>query len=199
MKKICIFFLIILLFSGCVTNPLTGQTNMAFVSNTELLSMSYTQYDQFLRENKVVTGTAEAQMVQNVGYKIAGAAQKLLASKGKPYYLKDYRWQFTLVEDKSINAWAMPGGKVVFYTGILPVAQNEAGIAVIMGHEIAHALLNHAQQRMSGNVLQQIGALGVSILTSSRSPESQALIMAAFGITTNLAGALPFSRKHESE
>ena len=199
MKKFYVIFLIILLFSGCVTNPLTGQVNMAFISNSNLFSMSFSQYDTFLKENKVVSGTSDAEMIRRVGNNLAAAAQKLLAEEGQPRYLKDYRWQFTLVQDNSINAWAMPGGKIVFYTGIMPVTRNEAGIAVVMGHEIAHQILNHGQQRMSAGILQQLGAVGVAVLTSNESRETQALILAAYGITTNLAGALPFSRKHEYE
>jgi len=199
MKKFFIPCLIMLIFSGCVTNPLTGQMNMAFISNTQLFAMSFTQYDDFLKENKIVTGTSEAAMITRVGNRLAGAAQKMLAAQGKPDYFKDYKWQFTLVQDNSINAWAMPGGKIVFYTGILPVTMNETGVAVVMGHEIVHAILNHGQQRMSAGILQQIGALGLSILTANKSPETQALIMTAYGVSTNLAGALPFSRKHETE
>ena len=199
MKKIFIPCIILLIFSGCVTNPLTGKQNMAFISNSQLFSMSFTQYNDFLKENKVVTGTPEAAMITRVGNKLADAAQKMLAAEGQSDYLKDYKWQFSLVEDDAINAWAMPGGKIVFYTGILPVTRNEAGIAVVMGHEIAHQILNHGQQRMSAGILQQIGALGVTILTANQSPEAQALILAAYGIGTNLAGALPFSRKHEYE
>jgi predicted Zn-dependent protease len=202
MKKLYVLFLftlIVLIFSGCHSNPLTGRRNMAFISNSQLFPMAFTEYNDFLRENTIVTNTPDALMVTRVGERLAEAAQKLLAAEGHPDYLKDYRWEFTLVQDDAINAWAMPGGKIVFYTGILPITQNEAGIAVVMGHEIAHAILNHGQQRMSAGILQQIGALGVSIATANQSPEAQALIMAAFGITSNLAGTLPFSRQHEKE
>ena len=172
---------------------------MAFVSNDEIYSMSFSQYRDFLNENNVVTGTPDAQMIARVGNRLVDAAKKLLAAEGYPNYFADYRWEFNLVQDNTINAWCMPGGKIVFYTGILSITQTEAGVAVVMGHEIAHAILNHGQQRMSGNILQQIGAIGVSILTSNQSAEDQALIMAAFGAGTTIAGTLPFSRKHESE
>jgi len=199
MKRLYIFFIIFILFSGCTSNPLTGKRNMAFISNNQLFPMAFTQYSDFLNENTVVKGTADAEMINRVGTRLADAAQKLLASEGHPDYLRDYRWEFTLVRDDSINAWAMPGGKIVFYTGILPITRNEAGIAVVMGHEIAHAILNHGQQRMSAGILQQVGALGVSIATANQSPEAQALIMAAFGVSTTLGGTLPFSRQHEHE
>ena len=172
---------------------------MAFISNNQLFPMAFSQYNDFLKENTVVTGTRDAQMVERVGKNIAQAAQKLLEAEGQSDYLKDYEWDFTLVQDDSINAWAMPGGKVVFYTGILPITKDEAGMAVVMGHEVAHAILNHGQQRMSAGLLQQIGALGVSILTADASPQTRALIMAAYGIGSELGGTLPFSREHENE
>jgi predicted Zn-dependent protease len=193
MKKLYWIFFILLLFFGCVTNPLSGKNTMAFVSNRELFNMSFTQYNDFLRENAVVRNTAEAEMVTRVGRKIAEAAQKWLTAEGSPNYLNDYRWEYNLVKDDTINAWCMPGGKIVVYTGILPVTQTEAGLAVVMGHEVAHALLNHGQQRMSANVLQQLGAVTLSVFTDSD------LLMAAYGMGSTLVGTLPFSRKHESE
>ena len=172
---------------------------MAFVDNSQLFPSSFAQYNEFLAESVVITGTAEANMVAQVGARLAEAAQKWLTAEGYPHYLADYAWEYHLVKDDSVNAWCMPGGKIVFYTGILPVTRNETGMAVVMGHEICHALLNHGQQRMSGDVLQQLGAAGLSLITSSRSPESQALAMTAYGAGSQLFGTLPFSRKHESE
>ena len=200
LKRLAVFFAIsILLFSGCVTNPLTGRRTMAFVNNRELFPMAFDMYEEFIRENTVVTGTPEAEMLQRVGNRLADAAQKWLTAEGVPEYLDDYRWEFTLIEDNEVNAWVLPGGKVVFYTGILPVAQTETGIAVIMGHEIAHALLNHGQQRISAGTLQEIGALGVSIAAAILIPEFHDLAVTAFGLGSALAGTLPFSRKHEQE
>jgi predicted Zn-dependent protease len=132
-------------------------------------------------------------MVERVGRNIRAAAEKWLASEGKSSYLKDYRWEYKLVESKEVNAWCMPGGKIVIYTGILPVTQTEDGLATVMGHEVSHALLNHGQQRMSAGVLQELGATVLSVATDS------ALLMAAYGIGTTLGGTLPFSRSHESE
>ncbi|WP_461256494.1 M48 family metallopeptidase [Treponema sp. R80B11-R83G3] len=197
------FLLIILLcltsLLTCVTNPLTKQKTMALVGNSELFSASFQQYNQFLSENKVVNGTSDAKMVERIGANIRRAAEKWLASEGNSSYLKDYKWEYHLVDSKQINAWCMPGGKIVVYTGILPLTQTEDGLATVMGHEVAHALLNHGQQRVSASVLQQIGAVGVAIAASGLSKESQALIMAAYGVGTTLGGTLPFSRKHESE
>jgi len=172
---------------------------MALVSNNELLASSFQQYDEFLSENKVITGTDDAIMVERIGVNIRKAAEKWLASEGNSSYLKDYRWEYHLVDSKEVNAWCMPGGKIVVYTGILPLTQTEDGLATVMGHEVAHALLNHGQQRVSASVLQQIGAVGVAIATSKQSKESQSLLMTAYGAGSSLLGTLPFSRKHESE
>ena len=122
---------------------------MAFVPNSQLFPTAFAQYDQFLGENKVITGTKDAEMITRVGQRIAVAAERWLTANGNQGYLKDYKWEYKLVDDQTVNAWCMPGGKIVFYTGILPIADNEAGVAAIMGHEVAHALANHGQQRMS--------------------------------------------------
>ncbi|MDR1445804.1 MAG: M48 family metallopeptidase [Treponema sp.] len=194
-----IIAVIVMLYFGCSSNPMTGRSTMALVSNQELLASSFQQYDTFLKENKVIEGTADARMVQRIGDKIKGSAEKWLKSEGNGDYLKDYRWEYHLVENKEVNAWCMPGGKIVVYTGILPVTKTEAALAAVMGHEVCHALLNHGQQRMSADVIQQLGASGVSILTGSRSPASQQLAMTAYGAGSQLFGILPFSRSHESE
>jgi predicted Zn-dependent protease len=199
MKKLSAVFLVILVFSGCVTNPLSGKKTMALVSNSEIMAMSFSEYDQFLKENTVVKGTAQAQMVSRVGDKIAAAAYKWLERENSLQHLEGYKWEYNLVQDNAINAWCMPGGKIVVYTGILPVTQTEEGLAVVMGHEVAHALLNHGQQRMSAGLLQQIGSVGVAVVTSGASETTQGLVMAAYGVGTSVGGTLPFSRAHESE
>jgi predicted Zn-dependent protease len=199
MKKIYSLLIAVLLLSGCATNPLTGKRTMAFVGNSQLFPSSFAQYDEFLNESTVVSGTAEAVMVSRVGTKLADAAQKWLASEGNAHYLDDYRWEYKLVLDNTINAWCMPGGKIVVYTGILPLTKTEAGLAVVLGHEISHALLNHGQQRMSAGVLQELGAAGLALGTSGLSPGTQSMAMAAYGIGSAVGGTLPFSRSHESE
>ena len=199
MKNLCIFFIVILLVSGCATNPLTGERTMAFVDNSQLFPSAFAQYEEFLSENTIVKGTPEAAMVARVGAKLSAAAQKWFAAEGYANYLADYAWEYNLIQDDTVNAWCMPGGKIVFYTGILPITQNEAGMAVVMGHEIAHALLNHGQQSMSADILQQAGAAGLALATSSRSEQTQELAMTAYSGGSSVLGTLPFSRKHESE
>jgi predicted Zn-dependent protease len=201
MKKLFAILTIVLYLSACATNPLTGKSTMAFVGNDQLFPSSFAQYEQFLNENTVITGTPEAEMVEKVGKNLAYAAQMLLESDGRPDYLVDYKWEYKLVKDDQVNAWCMPGGKIVVYSGILPVTQTETGLAVVLGHEISHALLNHGQQQMSADLLTQIGALAVGVGSSiaGLSPEAQSSLMNAYGIGTTLGAALPFSRSHESE
>ena len=189
---------IILFVIGCATNPFTGKRTLALVSNAELFPMSFQYYNQFLAENKVVTNTAKSKEVKDVGRKIANAAEKYLRANGYEGYLKDYKWEFNLVEDSQINAWCMPGGKIVVYTGILPIAKTEAGLAAIMGHEVAHALSNHGQQRMSADQIQQLGAV-VGNLALADNPENQELFNLAYGVGSNVGVMLPFSRSYETE
>jgi len=197
--KYLFFILALFLFTTCSTNPFTGKKTMALVSNNTLFASSFVQYKEFLNENTIVTGTPEANMVRRVGEKIRLAAEKWAAAEGQASYLNEYQWEYTLVNSKEINAWAMPGGKIVFYSGILPVTMDEAGLAVVMGHEVAHAILNHGQQRVSANVLQMLGAVGVSILAADQTPETQALAMTIYGAGSTLFGTLPYSRAHEIE
>ncbi len=198
MKKHLTLILFILLVFACNTNPFTGKQTLALVPNSEILPMSFQQYKQFLSEHKVVNNTVEAIMVKKVGQKIAMAAKRYLTANGYGGYLKDYKWEYNLVKDPAVNAWCMPGGKIVFYTGILPVTKGEVGIAAVMGHEVAHALANHGQQRMSAGQLQALGAVAGNIAFMD-DPENQAIFNTAYGVGTQVGVMLPFSRSHESE
>lgn len=187
------------LFLACTTNPFTGKKTLALVPNSQILPMAFQQYDAFLSENNVVTNTSEALMVKRVGEKIKNASETWLNANGYSGYTSDYRWEYNLVQDDQINAWCMPGGKIVVYTGILPITQDEAGLAAVMGHEVAHALANHGQQRMSAGQLQQIGAVAGTIAVSGSSQETQQIFGTAYGLGTQYGGMLPFSRSHETE
>ncbi len=201
MKKYIIYgatALFALVYS-CATNPVTGKKTLAMVPNSQILPSAFQQYSAFLSENKVVTGTAQAKQVELVGQKIRAAAEKLLRARGAYETLEGYAWEYKLVDSKEINAWCMPGGKIVVYTGILPITKDEAGLATVMGHEVAHALANHGQQRMSAGLIQQLGAVGTQIAVGGKSAETQAMVMQAYGIGTQVGGMLPFSRSHESE
>ncbi len=199
MKKQLLLGLCAALFVGCATNPVTGKKNLNFVSNSELFPSSFQQYSQFISENKVITGTADAKLVEKVGIKIKAAAEKYLTYLGQSQYLKDYRWEYKLVDNKEVNAWCMPGGKIVVYSGILPVTQNESGLATVMGHEVSHALANHGAQRMSAAQLQQIGGAALDAATSGKSQSTRDIFAQAYGVGSQVGVMLPFSRSNESE
>ncbi|WP_339886676.1 M48 family metallopeptidase [uncultured Flavobacterium sp.] len=191
--------LLLLVVISCAKNPFTGKSTMAFVPNSQIFPMAFQEYDAFLTENKILKGTKDANRIESIGMKIKTAAERYLTANGNAGYLKDYQWEYNLVDDPTVNAWCMPGGKIVFYTGILPICKDDAGIAAVMGHEVAHALANHGQQRMSAGLLQQVGQVGAAIAVGNKSAETQALVMQAYGVGSQVGGMLPFSRSHESE
>ncbi|MEM7486441.1 MAG: M48 family metallopeptidase [Bacteroidota bacterium] len=197
MKKIVHIAVVFLIVTACKTNPFTGKSTLNFYPNSQIFPMAFAQYDQFLTDNNVVTGTSDAQMITNVGLRISSAAERWLNANGHPGYLKDYKWEYNLVKDETVNAWCMPGGKIVFYTGILPICQGETGVAVVMGHEVAHALADHGAQRMSAGMLQQIGAVAGNV--AIKDPEKRNMFNQAYGVGSSLGVMLPFSRGHETE
>ena len=203
MKKfislLCVGVCLVGLFFSCASNPFTGTKSLNFVSNSQLFPSSFQQYDAFLKENKVIVGTEDAKRVENVGMKIRAAAERWLKSNGHSDYLNGYQWEYKLVEGKEVNAWCMPGGKIVVYSGILPVTKDDAGLATVMGHEVSHALANHGAQRMSASQLQQLGAVGVAVATGNKSAEQQQMWQQYYGIGSEVGAMLPFSRSQESE
>jgi predicted Zn-dependent protease len=184
---------------SCSTVPITGRRQLSLIPESEMISLSLTQYGQFLKENKVSTDQAKTNMVRRVGERIAKAVETYMAQQGLSDNLKGYQWEFNLVEDKTVNAWCMPGGKVVVYTGLLPVTQNDEGLATVLGHEIAHAVARHGSERMSDQMLVQLGSTSLSAALSSKPQQTQAMANAAFGIGSQVGILLPFSRKQESE
>ncbi|MDP5082169.1 MAG: M48 family metallopeptidase [Winogradskyella sp.] len=197
-KKVILSLGIIALIFSCATNPFTGKKTMAFVGNDQLFPSAFAQYQQVLTENKVITGTADAKMITRVGQRIAVAAERYLNANGFQGYLDDYKWEYSLIESEQVNAWCMPGGKIAFYTGILPIAANETGVAAIMGHEVAHALANHGQQRMSAAYIQQGLAVAGNVALAN-DEQALGIFNQSYGVVSNVAGVLPFSRSHETE
>lgn len=197
MKKLMLSVAVFMAVVACKTNPFTGKSTLNFYPNSQVFPMAFAQYDQFLGENKVIKGTSDAEMITRVGQRIASAAERWLDANGYPGYLKDYKWEYNLVQDEAVNAWCMPGGKIVFYTGILPIAENETGIAVVMGHEVAHALADHGAQRMSAGTMQQL--VGVAGNVAIKDPEKRNMFNQAYGIGSTVGVMLPFSRSHETE
>jgi len=198
MKKIVALVFVVFLFVACSTVPITGRSRVNFVSDAQVLPTSFSQYSSFLEENKLSTNTAMSNQIKNVGKNISAAVDRFMRANNMSSEADSYRWEFNLIEDETVNAWCMPGGKVVFYTGIIPICDNVDGIAAVMGHEVAHAFAKHGQERMSQGQLQQLGGVAVALGTSGKSEESQQLWNTAFGVTTGL-GMLKFSRVHEQE
>jgi predicted Zn-dependent protease len=203
MKIFKYFFTIIItssvLFLSCGTVPLTGRSQLNMIPSSEMLTMSYQQYNEFLKESKLSTNQVEVDMVKRVGVNIQQAVEKYMSEHAISSRLRGYEWDFNLVEDEQVNAWCMPGGKVVVYTGILPVTQDEVSLAVVMGHEIAHAIAEHGNERMSQQLLQQVGAVGLMVAMQDEPAETQAIWLSVYGVGTTVGIMLPYSRTHESE
>lgn len=184
------------LFS-CVTNPITGRKSFQMISNQELAISSLQEYRETLRNSKIIKNTAEATQVKNVGKRIKTAAENYYKSIGREDDLADYNWEFNLIESNQLNAWCMPGGKVAFYSGIIPICKNEAGVAVVMGHEVAHALAGHGNERISSQMLTQGLGIGFNLALGSnvimKNIFSKVYPIGAQGIL------LAYSRKQELE
>ncbi len=192
-------FILAFIFAACRTVPLTNRSQLNLISSSELLSMSYSQYDDFLKQNKLSANKAQTQIVKSVGNKIRRAVEKFMRQHNLQNELKGYRWEFNLVQSKEANAWCMPGGKVVVYEGILPYTKTETGLAVVMGHEIAHAIAEHGAERMSQGLLRSLGGVALAIALKDEPAETKALWLTAYGLGTEVGVMLPYSRSHESE
>lgn len=184
---------------ACATVPLTGRRQLSLVSSSDMLAMSAQQYGEFLKENPPsgdANGTAQ---VQRVGRRIQAAVETYMRDHGFASRLGGYDWEFHLVDDKQVNAWCMPGGRVVVYSGLLPVAHDDTGLAVVMGHEIAHAIAEHGNERMSQQMLAEMGGVALDVAMANKPSETRNLWMAAYGAGAQVGVLLPFSRAQESE
>lgn len=194
----CLLFFV-LVASGCSTVPITGRRQLELVPSDQLMAMSADQYSDFMSKHEVITGTSDARMVAQVGSRISQAVERYFREQNKSGVLQGYQWEFNLIKDPSANAWAMPGGKVAVYTGILSVAQGENGLATIMGHEIAHVVAQHGNERMSQGLLNQLGGMALATAISQQPQTTQNLFMTAYGAGTQVGILLPYSRLHETE
>jgi predicted Zn-dependent protease len=189
-----------LAISSCSTVPLTGRSRLNLVSDAQVLPMAFQAYSEFLTENKSVvlsSSNAQAQRVKNVGNKLISSVKNYMNNNGHGELIKDYQWEVNVVQSKDLNAWCMPGGKIVVYTGILPVTQDDAGLATVIGHEIAHAIAGHSAERMSQEMVAQgIGVAGGVAL--SNNPKTQSIFNTLYGVGTPLA-MLSYGRSHELE
>lgn len=184
--------------SSCFQNPVTGRRSLNLVDEGTMRNMANQQYTSFLSANRPMSGTRDVEMVQRIGGRMSVAVQQYLKTINQTDLVKGYQWQFNLVTNNEANAWCMPGGKVVVYSGILPLTQNEAGLAVVMGHEIAHAIARHGNERMSQQLAAQGGGILLSELINTRPGVATDLFHTAIGIGTQGA-LLKFSRDQESE
>ena len=199
-NQIIAILLLSLFMYSCSSVPITGRKRVNFVSDAKVLPMAFAQYTGFLAQNKLSTDAAKTKELKDIGARVSKAVDRFMRANGMEAEAKSYRWEFNLIEDETVNAWCMPGGKVVFYTGILPIAKNTDGIAAIMGHEVAHAFAKHGQERMSQGAIAQGLSLGAMLASGaiSKDPAKQQMFLQAFGIGTQL-GVLKFSRVHEQE
>lgn len=197
-KKITALLILGFIVYGCATVPVTGRRQLSLVSNSELLPLSFDQYQTVLKENKLSDNVEWTNMVKRVGARIKTATEAYMKQNGWEDELNGYAWEFNLIEDDIVNAWCMPGGKVAFYTGIMPICKDEAGVAVVMGHEVAHAIANHGRERMSQGLAANFGLSTVGAAMGQNPTMTEQLLLQSVGAGTQL-GMLKFSRTHESE
>jgi len=189
----------IVFIESCSVVPLTGRKQLNLMPESEMIAMGFTGYSDFMKENPPSTDKANAAMVKEVGGKIAAAVTKYFADNNLSDRLEGYKWEFNLVNDSAANAWCMPGGKVVVYSGILPLTVDKNGLAVVMSHEIAHAVARHGNERMSQEMLTQMGGMALSEAVKTKPQETQNIFMSAYGIGSQVGVMLPYSRSHELE
>jgi predicted Zn-dependent protease len=199
-KSVAMAFMAFLLSAlSCSSVPITHRKQLTLIPEDQIVALSFDQYQQFLSQHKVITGTEASAKVKRVGNNIRRAVENYMHGHGRSDLLQGYKWEFNLVKDDSANAFAMPGGKVVVYTGILPIAEDDAGLATVVGHEIAHAVARHGNERMSQTLIAQLGGTALSVALSSKPQQTRDLFMAAYGMGTQVGVLLPYSRLQESE
>ena len=198
-SKLVILCGLMLLLSGCTQVDITGRKQFNLVPDSLMNSMSFQSYGEFLSQNKLSDDFSKTQMVKRVGGRIQKAIEQYCAKNCIEDRLKGYDWEFNLIEDPNVNAWAMPGGKTVVYTGLLPVAQTEEGLAVVMGHEIAHAFAKHGAERMTQGLLVDMGGMALSKALETRPAQTKELFMRSYGIGAQVGVLLRYSRVHENE
>jgi len=197
MKKI--IFILLVIAVGCGVAPITGRKQLLVIPANEMLSLSAESYSQVLKETKVSSNQQYLNSVRNVGNKLTLAVKKYMQQNNLQSSIEGYQWQYTVLQSKEVNAWCMPGGQIAFYEGIMPICQDDNGIAVVMGHEIAHAIAQHGNERMSQQMMIQMGGIALSEALKTQKETTQQIAMAAFGAGSALGVVLPYSRTHEYE
>jgi len=199
MTKIAGVLIVTLLLTSCGSVPLTGRKQILLVSDAELLAASLTQYEAYMKTATKSTDKTKTATVERVGKKIATATEEYLKQNGMESEIKNLSWDFCLIKDNAINAFCMPGGKIVVFEGLLPLISSDDELAVVIGHEVAHAVAKHSNERMSQEILAQYGASVVDMALSTRTAAMREVGNSVFGLGTQLGVMLPYSRKHEYE
>ena len=200
MKKITgLFVSALLLLSSCGSVPVTGRSQLLLVSDSEVLTSSLTQYSEYMKSAPLSTNSKGKAMVTRVGKKIAAATEQYLKSNGLANEVQNFAWEFNLVKDNQVNAFCMPGGKIVVYEGLLNICSSDDELAVVVGHEVAHAVAKHSNERMSQQLMVQYGAQILGQALSKKSVAIQQIGTSVFGLGAQYGVMLPFSRKHEYE
>lgn len=199
MKKAVFLVLATLILWACAKVPFTDRRQIKLLPTSQLDAMALDNYAAFMAENVTSSNKAQEQLVKQVGVKLKDALLRYSKKSGLSKSISAYNWEFNLVQSPEVNAWAMPGGKVVFYSGIMPICQNDAGVAAVMGHEIAHVLAHHGNERMSQGLVTQFGGMALQVAINEKPEATKSLFMTAYGVGTQIGVMLPFSRLHESE
>lgn len=197
--RLVVLCCLVLLLSSCSEVAITGRKQLNLVPSSVMNSLSFQSYGEFLSQNKMSSDTQQTQMVQRVGSRVQKAVEQYCAENNLSGQLQGYKWEFNLAEDPSVNAWCMPGGKVVVYTGLLPVAKDETGLAVVMGHEIAHAIAKHGAERMTHGLIVEFGGMALSEALAKSPEQTRNLFMKSYGVGTQYGVLLPYSRVQENE
>jgi len=199
MKNTFFIAIILLVWNGCSSVPLSGRKQLSFIPASEMNALGLTSYKETMASSKLSTNAEQTGMIKGTGERISKAVEQYMKAQNKSSAISGFQWEFNLIDDPTINAWCMPGGKVAFYTGILPLCQNEAGVAVVMGHEIAHAVANHSGERMSQQLVVQLGGTALSAAMKDKPQQTQQIALSVFGAGSQVGVLLPYSRQHEFE
>lgn len=194
-----IYILLLLIATSCSSVLLTGRKQFAVIPNSQMFALSADSYSQVLSEIPLSNNAEYIESVKRVGAKINSAVYKYMELNGKQAQLEGFDWQYSVLQSEEMNAWCMPGGQIAFYEGIMPVCADDNGIAIVMGHEVAHAIAKHGNERMTQQLLINMGGLALSEALKTKKEETQQLALTAFGVGTSLGLALPYSRTHETE
>lgn len=197
--RLALMLVLAALVMSCSRVLITGRKQLLLVSDSEMLSMGLQAYQQYIDSVPLSGDIVHTEMVQRTGRMISASVEDFMRANGFESELKHFAWEFSLVQDSTVNAFCMPGGKVVFFEGILPFTKTEGGMAVVMGHEIAHAVAKHSNERMSQYMLMQVGAVATDVLLSSKSETTRMGMNVLYGLGAQVGVLLPYSRKHEYE